>query len=50
MTLIEVFARALKDAGKFNRAVQAQPEAILWTDADGQWEPIVSKLAGLRKK
>ena len=44
MTLIEVFARALKEAGKFNRAVQAQPEAILWTDAERQWVPVVKAL------
>ena len=44
MTLIEVFARALKEAGKFNRAVQAQPEAILWTDAERQWVPVVKVL------
>lgn len=44
MTLIEVLARALKEVGKFNRAVQAQPEAILWTDAERQWVPVVRAL------
>lgn len=44
MTLIEVLARALKEAGKFNRAVEAQPEAVLWTDADRQWVNVVKAL------
>lgn len=44
MTLIEVLARALKEAGKFNRAVEAQPEAVLWTDAERQWVKVVKAL------
>lgn len=44
MNLREAVSRALKEAGKFNRSVQAQPEAILWTDAECQWEPVVKAL------
>lgn len=44
MKVIEALASSLKKAGKFNKAVQAQPEAILWTDAEHQWAPVVRTL------
>jgi hypothetical protein len=41
MKILEAVGLALKEAAKFNRSVQAQPKAVLWTDADGQWQPVV---------
>ena len=45
MKILEAVGLALKEAAKFNRSVQAQPEAVLWTDADRQWQPVVGALS-----
>lgn len=45
MKILEAVGFALKDAAKFNRSVQAQPEAVLWTDADRQWQSVVGALS-----
>lgn len=44
MKLLDALVRTLKEAGRFNKSVQAQPGAILWTDAEGQWKPAIGKL------
>ncbi|MCK2088038.1 hypothetical protein MXC99_07590 [Thauera aromatica] len=44
MNILKALAQALKEAGRFNKSVQAQPEAILWTDAEHQWVPVVKAL------
>jgi hypothetical protein len=43
-TLLEGVRQSLTQAGRYNAGDAVAPAAILWTDADGQWEPIVSKL------
>lgn len=43
-TLLEAVRQSLAQAGRYNAGDAVAPAAILWTDADGQWEPIVSKL------
>jgi len=45
MKILEALVQALKEAAKFNRSVQAQPEAVLWTDADRQWQPVGDALS-----
>jgi hypothetical protein len=43
-TLCEAVERALHAAGRYNKGVEEKPVAILWTDADGQWLPLIPKL------
>jgi hypothetical protein len=43
-TLLEAVRQSLAQAGRYNAGDATAPAAILWTDADGQWEPIVAKL------
>jgi hypothetical protein len=47
MNILEALVQALKEAAKFNRSVQAQPEAVLWTDAERQWQLAVSALSAV---
>jgi len=44
MTLLEAVEESLEAAGRFNRDDATAPVAILWTDGDGQWRPIVDLL------
>jgi hypothetical protein len=44
MTLLDAVEESLAAAGRFNRDDAAAPMAILWTDGDGQWRPIVDLL------
>lgn len=44
MNLLEAVVQALRDTGKVNKAIQSQPEAILWTDAEHQWGAVVQAL------
>lgn len=46
MTLKDALISALRAAGKFNRSAQTQPAAVLWTDAERQWESVVPLLKG----
>jgi hypothetical protein len=43
-TLIQLLAAALKDAAKVNGSVQVKPAAVLWTDAENQWSPVLARL------
>lgn len=43
-TLCEAVEQALHAAARYNKGVEEPPVAILWTDADGQWMPVVQKL------
>ncbi len=43
-TLCDAVERALDAAARYNRGVEEKPAALLWTDTDGQWLPIVAKL------
>ena len=46
-TIIEALRNSLTAAARFNRSDMVAPAAILWTDADSQWEPLVSQLRPL---
>lgn len=43
-TLFDALQLALADAAKFNKGVQEGPATLLWTDAEGQWGSVVSRL------
>lgn len=43
-TMFDALRLALADAAKYNKSVQEQPAAILWTDAEGQWGSVVARL------
>lgn len=40
-TLLEAVQGSLLCAGRYNRSDMVSPSAILWADADAQWEPLV---------
>ncbi|MCL5279437.1 MAG: BREX-1 system phosphatase PglZ type B [Planctomycetes bacterium] len=46
-TLVEAVRRSLAQAARYNRGDVVAPAAVLWTDADGQWQPVVEQLRGL---
>ena len=43
-TLLAAVEASLLAATRHHPGVETQPTAILWTDADGQWQPVVKKL------
>jgi len=47
ITVIEALRNSLTAAARFNRSDMVAPAAILWSDADSQWEPLVSQLRPL---
>jgi hypothetical protein len=46
-TLLEAVKESLATAAQYNSGDAVAPAAILWTDADGEWLPIVGKLRPL---
>lgn len=46
-TLLEAIKGSLENAGRYNSGDALPPAAILWTDADGEWLPLVKKLRAL---
>ncbi len=46
-TLLEAVRASLVHAARYNPGDVVAPAAVLWTDADGQWEPVVEQLRGL---
>lgn len=46
-TFIEAVKESLIAAGRYNSGDSLPPAAILWTDADGEWQPIVTRLRAL---
>ena len=46
-TVIEALVRSLEVAAKFNSNDVVQPCAVLWTDHDAQWRPLVPQLRRL---
>jgi hypothetical protein len=46
-TVLFELVRALTRAGEYNAQDQAPPDAILWTDKDSQWAPLVPRLRGI---
>jgi hypothetical protein len=47
ITVIEALRNSLTASARFNRSDVVAPAAILWTDADAQWEPLVGQLRPL---
>lgn len=46
-TLLEEVRASLESAARYNFGDVVAPAAVLWTDADGQWLPVVEQLRGL---
>lgn len=46
-TFIEAVKESLAAAGRYNSGDSLPPAAILWTDADGEWQPVVARLRAL---
>ena len=46
-TLLQAVEASLLAATRHHPGVETQPTAVLWTDADGQWQPVVKKLQEL---
>jgi len=47
ITVIEALRNSLTAAARFNRSDMVAPAAILWTDADAHWKPLVAQLRSL---
>ncbi len=47
MTLLEAVRTSLAQAARYNPGDVVAPAAVLWTDTDGQWRPLVEQLRGL---
>ena len=43
-TLLAAVETSLLAAARHNSGVEERPAAVLWTDSDGQWQPVVKKL------
>jgi hypothetical protein len=46
-TLLEAVKNSLMRAGRYNPGDVVAPAAVLWSDADGQWKPVVERLRAL---
>lgn len=46
-TLLEAVRASLARAARHNPGDVVPPSAILWTDADGQWQPVVGQLRAI---
>ncbi|HXG47420.1 MAG TPA: BREX-1 system phosphatase PglZ type B [Methylomirabilota bacterium] len=46
-TLLEAVRQSLAHAARYNPGDVVAPAAVLWTDADSQWRPVVEQLRGL---
>ena len=46
-TLFEAVRASLAHAARYNPGDVVAPAAVLWTDADGQWQPVVEQLRDL---
>ncbi|MCJ7602135.1 MAG: BREX-1 system phosphatase PglZ type B [Desulfobulbaceae bacterium] len=44
ITIIEALRDSLTAAGRYNPDDVVRPAAIIWTDADRQWQPVISQL------
>ena len=45
--MLEAIAESLRQAVRYNPSDAVAPVAILWTDSDGQWEPLIDELRAL---
>ena len=43
-TITVALVAALRNAARVNDSVQAKPVAVLWTDADAQWRPALTRI------
>ena len=43
-TVLQALVAAVRRAGEYNRNDQERPAAILWTDKERQWEPLLPRL------
>ncbi len=46
-TVVEALVLSLERSGKFNPNDVVHPDAVLWTDHDAQWRPIIARLRRL---
>jgi len=46
-TLLEAVRSSLAHAARYNDSDVVAPAAVLWTDTEGQWRPVVEQLRGL---
>jgi len=46
-TLLEAVRTSLAHAARYNPGDVVAPAAVLWTDSDGQWQPVVEQLRPL---
>src|SRR5438876_933035 len=46
-TLLEAIRQSLAHAARYNPGDVVAPAAVLWTDTDSQWQPMVEQLRGL---
>lgn len=46
-TLLEAVRQSLAQAARYNPGDVVAPAAVLWTDADSQWQPIIEQLRKL---
>ncbi len=46
-TLLEALRASLAHTARYNPGDVVRPAAVLWTDADGQWRPVVEQLRAL---
>jgi hypothetical protein len=44
MTFFDALVTALKRASEYNKADQVSPACVIWTDKEGQWQPLLSQL------
>lgn len=44
LTLLAAVAGSLSTATRYHTGVEERPAAVLWTDADRQWQPLVKRL------
>jgi len=47
MLVIDSLINSIKEAKKYNSNIQIAPAALLWTDKERQWEPVINKIQGL---
>src|SRR4051794_10196301 len=46
-TLLQALRESLAQAVRFDPGDVVAPAAVLWTDADGQWRPVVDQLRAM---
>ncbi len=47
MLVVDSLLNAIQEAKKYNSNIQIAPAAVLWTDKDRQWQPVINKLQEL---